>query len=250
MLWSRASLRMGCLDRSWGARLEIVDAIVKLIEAISKLVSVLIWPLALGYMIIRFGPAFRESLRDFFASLTELTLKGGGIEASLKRKQTEAAAALTAAAASQKDMAVTPEAVAHEAQLAADIVSDSITPSFLRRARRSKVLWVDDTPSNNLNERRALEALGVTFTISQSTDDALERFKHDFFDLIISDMRRPGDHQAGITLLETLRASGDRTPFIIYSARLSRDQAKVKGLLAATNRPNELFETVVSELGR
>ena len=71
-----------------------VDDIVKLFDAITKLLNVLICPGVLLFILIRFG----RNLREFFSSLGERSLKEAGFEASLKRKQAEVAAALSAAA--------------------------------------------------------------------------------------------------------------------------------------------------------
>ncbi len=148
-----------------------VDDIVKLFDAITKLLNVLIWPAIILFILIRFG----RELRDFFSSLGELSLKGAGFEASLKRKQAEVVAALSAAAASKPDGDKTRESVAKEAMIAADVVADFVTPRAIRRASRSTVLWVDDNPNNNSYERQALEALGVSFVLAISTDEALKK---------------------------------------------------------------------------
>lgn len=112
---------------------------------------------------------------------------------------------------------------------------------------------MDDKPSNNEHERQALEAVGVSFVLATSTDEALEKLKRQSFDAIISDMARPPDPQAGYTLLDKLRASGDRTPFVIYAGSRSpehRAEARRRGAVGCTNRPDELFEMVLSALGR
>jgi CheY-like chemotaxis protein len=226
-----------------------VDDIVKLFDAITKLLNVLIWPGVLLFILIRFG----RDLREFFSSLGELSLKGAGFEASLKRKQAEVVAALSAAAAAKPDEDKTRESVAKEAMIAADVVAEVVTPRAIRRASRSTVLWVDDNPNNNSYERRALEALGVSLVLAQSTDEALKKISRQRFDAIISDMGRPPDPRAGYTLLDKLRSSGDQTPFIIYAG--SRDpehvaESRRHGAIGCTNNPNELFEMVLSALGR
>lgn len=226
-----------------------VDDIVKLFDAITKLLSVLIWPGVILFIVIRFG----QDLREFFSSLGELSLKGAGFEASLKRKQAEVVAALSAAAASNPDRDKTRESVAKEAMIAADVVAEVVTPRAIRRARRSTVLWVDDNPHNNSYERQALEALGVSFVLAKSTDEGLKKISQQRFDAIISDMGRPPDSRAGYTLLDKLRSSGDQTPFIIYAG--SRDpehvaESRRHGAIGCTNNPNELFEMVLSALDR
>jgi CheY-like chemotaxis protein len=226
-----------------------VDDIVKLFDAITKLLNVLIWPAIILFILIRFG----RDLRDFFSSLGELSLKGAGFEASLKRKQAEVVAALSAAAASKPDGDKTRESVAKEAMIAADVVADFVTPRAIRRASRSTVLWVDDNPNNNSYERQALEALGVSFVLAISTDEALKKISRQRFDAIISDMGRPPDPRAGYTLLDKLRSSGDQTPFIIYAGSREPEhvaESRRHGAIGCTNNANELFEMVLSALGR
>jgi CheY-like chemotaxis protein len=213
------------------------------------LLNVLIWPAIILFILIRFG----RELRDFFSSLGELSLKGAGFEASLKRKQAEVVAALSAAAASKPDGDKTRESVAKEAMIAADVVADCVTPRAIRRASRSTVLWVDDNPNNNSYERQALEALGVSFVLAISTDEALKKISRQRFDAIISDMGRPPDPRAGYTLLDKLRSSGDQTPFIIYASSREPEhvaESRRHGAIGCTNNANELFEMVLSALGR
>jgi CheY-like chemotaxis protein len=111
---------------------------------------------------------------------------------------------------------------------------------------------VDDRPSNNVHERQALEAVGITFVLATSTEDALEKLRRQSFDAIISDMGRPPDSQAGYTLLDKLREAGNRTAFIIYASSRApehRAEARRRGAIGCTNRPDELFEMVLSALG-
>ena len=226
-----------------------IDDIVKLFDAITKLLNVLIWPGVFLFILIRFG----QDLREFFSSLGELSLKGAGFEASLKKKQAEVVAALSAAAASNADEDKTGESVAKEAMIAADVVAEVVTPRALRRASRSTVLWVDDNPDNNSYQRQALEAIGVSFVLAKSTDEALNKISKQRFDAIISDMGRPPDSRAGYTLLDKLRSSGDQTPFIIYAGSRNPEhvaESRRHGAMGCTNNPNELFEMVLSALGR
>jgi CheY-like chemotaxis protein len=226
----------------------IVDNIVKILEAIAKLLSAIAWPAVVFFMLIRFGSAFRE----FIANMGEFSVKGAGFEASGKRKAA-AAAALTAAAVSRIEKDASPESAARDAREAADLVANVVTPRVIRNAGKSKVLWVDDRPENNVHERQAMEALGISFVIARSTTEALDILASQSFDAIISDMGRPPDPQAGYTLLDKLRAEGNRTPFIIYAGSRSPDdqaEARQRGAVGCTNRPNELFEMVLSVVGR
>jgi CheY-like chemotaxis protein len=226
-----------------------LDYLIKVLDALTRLLGTIVWPALLLFVLIRFGSA----LREFIANIGEFSLKGAGFEASGKRKQAEAAAALAAAAVSRPDEGTTPESAVQNTREAVELVADVVTPRVIRRAGRSIVLWVDDRPDNNINERHSLEALGVSFVIATSTDEAIGKVERQSFDAIISDMSRPPDSQAGYTLLDKLRASGNRTPFIIYAGSRSPDdqaEARRRGALGCTNRPNELFEMVLSVLGR
>ena len=164
-----------------------IDDGVKLLDAVTKLLRVLVWPTVLLFVLVRFGPA----LREFAANMGEFSLKGAGFEASAKLKQAEAAKSLTAAALSRTESGATPEAKARDAQAAFDVVAEVATPRVIRSVGKSSVLWVDDKPSNNIHERKALEALGIRFVLATSTDEALEKLKRQSFDAIISDMGRP-----------------------------------------------------------
>ena len=226
-----------------------VDSTVKLIDAVTKLLGVLLWPAIALFVLIRFGAA----LRDFIASMGEFSLKGGGFEATAKRKA-EAAAALAAAAASQAAPGSAPDVTAREVRAAAHVVSEVVTPRVIRQAGRSTVLWVDDRPDNNTHERRALEAVGVSIVLAKSTSEALEKLDRGSFDVIISDMGRPPDARAGYTLLDALRARGDHTPFVIYAAggRIAENRAEAlrHGAAGSTSSANDLFEIVLKALGR
>lgn len=224
-----------------------IDDIVKLIDATTKLVGALAWPVLIGFVFVRFGPG----LKSFFDSLGEFSLKGGGFEASAKRRQAEAANALAAAEVARPAPGARPRDAAKQAREAKELVAEEITSNVLRKAAQATALWVDDHPENNVMERQAVEALGVRFVLATSTEDALAKLGSQRFELIISDMGRPPDPQAGYTLLDSLRKSGDTTPFIIYAssnAAEHKKEARKRGALGSTNRPSELFQYVISAL--
>ena len=224
-----------------------VDDFVKVVDAVTKLLGVVVWPALLAYLFVRFAPAFKE----FFASLGEFTFKGGGFEATAKRKQ-EATAALVAASVGRPDASNSPQSAAMEAREAA-VVVEQVDRRTLRKASSAWALWVDDRPDNNIYERQSLEALGVRFMIAKSTDEALDKLAKQHFDVVISDMGRPPDPRAGYTLLDRLREAGNRVPFVIYAgsnAPEHKAEAQRHGALGSTNRANELFRYVLTALGR
>lgn len=115
------------------------------------------------------------------------------------------------------------------------------------------MLWVDDRPNNNIYERQSLSALGVSFVLASSTEEALDLLAKHRFDVVISDMGRPPDARAGYTLLDQLRASGNKTPFVIYAgsnASEHKAEARAHGAIGSTNRAAELFEYVLAAIDR
>jgi CheY-like chemotaxis protein len=115
------------------------------------------------------------------------------------------------------------------------------------------ILWVDDEPENNEWERRALESYGVRFALAHDTDEAIRLLSgKNGFAAVISDMGRPGDRNAGFTLLERLRESPERTqPYFIYtSAQAAKRATPASGPQpqGITADPDALVEMVVAAL--
>ncbi len=222
----------------------------KLFELILSYLQVIIWPFVALIILLY----VRTPLKKFLEDMIEVNLKAGPIETMVKRKQLiEAAASLGAATAhwqyASQDKQDIPDA--EKAKDIAKVVDQLVTPRTSRQLEGASVLWVDDRPMNNTYERQALEALGIQFAISKSTEDALERLEKKHYDLVISDMARPPDQQAGYTLLKKVHEMQITTPFIIYAGSKRPEhiaEAHRRGALGTTNDPQELFELVVSAL--
>jgi CheY-like chemotaxis protein len=110
-----------------------------------------------------------------------------------------------------------------------------------------EILWVDDHPENNTHESSKLELQGAAIETSSTTDGALVYLRKRHFDIVITDMRRGDDSQAGVTLMDRMRALDSKVPVIVYSARfsaVSREAVFRAGAYACTNNPDELFNSV------
>lgn len=134
------------------------------------------------------------------------------------------------------------------------IVRTAVATRLTRPARRPRVLWVDDRPDNNAHEREYILAGGLlVYEIATSTDEGLVAARASLFDVVISDMGRPGDSRAGYTLLEALRRDGNFVPFVIYSAGRKPehiDLALSLGALGTTDHQRELLALVLRAIGR
>ena len=96
-------------------------------------------------------------------------------------------------------------------------VADAARPE--RDAKWTQILWVDDRPENNYYERRAFEAIGLHFTLAQSTDEALKELVNSQYAAIVSDMGR---------------REGPREGYVLFE----------HGGQGCTNNPQELFDMV------
>lgn len=136
----------------------------------------------------------------------------------------------------------------------AEVVRDALPqkPSDVN-SRLNHVLWVDDRPENNIYERQAFEAVGLSFTLALSTPEALHILERNKFAAIISDMGRREGPREGYVLLDTLRRQGDLTPFFIYAGSnlpKHKREAIEHGGQGSTNHPQELFQMVTAAIRR
>jgi PAS domain S-box-containing protein len=91
-----------------------------------------------------------------------------------------------------------------------------------------RVLYVDDEPALLEIGKLFLEKSGA-FAIDtlESAVDALKRLNTETYDAIISDYHMPD--MDGITFLKQLKASGDTTPFIVFTGR-GREEVVIQAL--------------------
>lgn len=109
---------------------------------------------------------------------------------------------------------------------------------------RKKVLWVDDHPENNLAiiERYP----NITFDLALSTNQAMQYLAETSrYDLVISDMTRGSQLEAGLTLLKQLKKEHPRhPPVIIYASPMTIEssgaKAKDAGAKVITSSPREI----------
>ena len=135
--------------------------------------------------------------------------------------------------------------------------------SLIDQAAPMRVLWVDDHPDNNLNERRMLARLQIEVVAVTRTADALAsiaaaRGAGEPFSLVLSDWSRPAEGQdAALLLLRALRAAGQPLPVVIYHGDFDAGSRQHKAALAGAAgalgeavMPAELIALVQRALGR
>lgn len=117
-----------------------------------------------------------------------------------------------------------------------------------RQERPVRVLWADDKPDNNEHERAAL---GVTFDLALSTEQALPMMRAGRCDLVTSDMGRPGDPQAGCTLLRAVRERGDATRYLLYTSSCTEThmlEARTGGALGCSTQILQTMQMAIAAL--
>ena len=216
-----------------------------------------LWFALLLYLLIH----YRQQIEQLLRRLTGF--KGMGVELAF------AAASLDEAVAERKRF-LSPEALRQGAK--ADAAHRVEVPELdrkraLERARASldllagrRILWVDDVPANNRNERRMLRGLGMVSEAAVSTEEALARLGRDEsqFDLLISDVARDGDREAGMKLVAGYaglvekqgRTPDDRLPLIFYLGRYDPKDGTPAGAFGITNRPDQLLHLVIDALAQ
>lgn len=114
----------------------------------------------------------------------------------------------------------------------------------------AQILWVDDVPRNNLNERIMFRRLGVASTAVTSTAKAIEVLEIDepLYDVIISDIKRDDDPAAGLVLLRQHKDRNGTLPIIFYVGHKDIGKSLPAGAFGLTNRPDELLNLVIDAL--
>lgn len=86
------------------------------------------------------------------------------------------------------------------------------------RDRKNRVLWVDDYPSNNEIIINLFEDRGIQFDIAITTRQGIELFKRELYDLVITDMGRGNESDAGISLIKELRHLHCQVPIVVCAS--------------------------------
>jgi CheY-like chemotaxis protein len=109
-----------------------------------------------------------------------------------------------------------------------------------------RILWVDDNPANNSVLTATYRAKGVQFDLALSTEEALQFLGNapEAYALIISDMGRGNEHDAGNRLLAHIKEKyPSAPPVVIYchprAAKAYGEKAKELGAADVTSSPKE-----------
>lgn len=200
-----------------------------------KLIPSLLWFTLAVVLFIKF---FRPIRYELFPKISGI--KAMGIELSFITKSINAA--LEFAEKNPKWKVTIPssakENILKRAQNHLEVIKDA------------RILWIDDVPENNINEWKMLLQLNAKIEIAKTTESALDMLKKNTYDLIISDMARNDEQDAGLKFLDKYRKDEKSVPVIFYIGIYDPKLGIPPGAFGITNRPDELLHLVFDALER
>ena len=123
-----------------------------------------------------------------------------------------------------------------------------------------RILWVDDMPTNNEHEVDAFKRLGLDVVQAETDAKAMRDLveAQPTFDILLSDMDRGDDHEAGtkfLTEVQASRADGDLSHYdqlatIFYITKFDPAKGVPGNAFGITDRPDELLHLVLDALER
>lgn len=107
-----------------------------------------------------------------------------------------------------------------------------------------RILWVDDHPQNNVNERALVEDYGISVKVASNSADAEKELRESSYLMVITDLERAGNAREGLEFVD--RTIRDRTyrPTIAYTGADQEGKPRPAHLFGITNRPDHLIHYV------
>ena len=118
-----------------------------------------------------------------------------------------------------------------------------------RKLTKNKVLWVDDSPKNNEAIMDLYMRQNIEFNLALSTDQAILYLNKNEYNLIISDIGRGRESDAGIRMIREITRSFSKLPPILiftsgYSVKKYEKEAKKEGAAFITSDTGDLMEKI------
>ncbi len=161
--------------------------------------------------------------------------------------------AIEATAAAARGWTAEPGGGAIDVSRIRTSVQRAFDPETSDRLLGKSILWVDDNPQNNELAVRAFKSLQLEVEQVLSTDEGLAALERRRFSLIISDMGRGTNMEAGNDLLKAVRNRDKAIPFFIFASQDKpefRAEAKRRGAQLSTNSVLELIDEAITVLSR
>jgi CheY-like chemotaxis protein len=99
----------------------------------------------------------------------------------------------------------------------------------------------------------SLQEMGHLVDIALDTEEGIRKFEENPYDIVISDMGRPEDKKAGITLAKAIQTMRSGVPFFIFcggwAARNFREESLSAGVTEITSSGTTLLSRLPLENG-
>lgn len=115
------------------------------------------------------------------------------------------------------------------------------------RCEGKRILWVDDRPGNNHELAEVFkQMLGVRIDLEVTTDDGMRALRtNSDYAMIITDLARGDNPEAGLDLIRRMRDENVARPTIVYSGRDNATAGVPPGAFGLTNRADQLLHYVI-----
>jgi DNA-binding NtrC family response regulator len=124
--------------------------------------------------------------------------------------------------------------------------------SGLSQKLQKTIVWVDDHPSDNAYEVKALEPLGINVIQVRSNDEAYSAIEQSRPALVVTDIGRDRESTDGMDLLDSVVKRWPNLPVLIYTtvgyAQSRKAEAAQRGAKGITGSPSELLNMVIENL--
>jgi len=212
-----------------------MESLSKLITAISSLA----WPVIFGLLLYKFHNPIKALIES--ARGRKFTIKVAGNE-------------LTMEEASEQQRKIVSDVQSRLAEIEKQLegnkaISFNMDAQVVQRSKR--ILWVDNRPKNNSYLVASLQEKGHIVDIALSTEEGISKFEVNPYDIVISDMGRPEDDKAGITLAKAIQSIRSGVPYFIFcggwAARNLRKEALAAGVTDITSSGTTLLSRLPLE---
>jgi len=209
-----------------------MESFAELITALSSLA----WPVLFGILAFKFYKPIKTLIES--AKNRKFTFKVAGNE-------------LTMEEASEQQILLISDLQAKLAAMEKHLMANKSLSTPIKTNKDElacRILWVDDTPKNNSYFLASLREMGHGVDIALSTDEGIRKFKDHTYDIVISDMGRPEDKKAGVTLAKEIRALKSDVPFYIFCGTWAAKHMKQEALSAGVTDITASGTTLLSWL--
>jgi PleD family two-component response regulator len=116
--------------------------------------------------------------------------------------------------------------------------------------RGSKLMIINDRPDEMRGPMRIFEELQIDVEVAESTSNAMSWLNRKNFDVVVSDMARGAEQDAGLKLLKEMQSNGFKVPVIFTVGRFKPEMGTPAHAFGITNRVDDLLNLVFDALER